>query len=145
MGDPIDVLIMGIWTIVFNLVAGNIVSPLVYGRTVHIHPAIVLVAIPAGSAIAGPIGMFVVVPAIGIVAATWRTVVSLMSDSRARGLPAQAPPDTVDLGRYGALPDRESPQPRHQVLLERARTVRQVWSRLTAPPERLTRSGGDPA
>ncbi len=103
VGDPIDVLIMGIWTIVFNLVAGNIVSPLVYGRTVHIHPAIVLVAIPAGSAIAGPIGMFIVVPAIGIVAATWRTVVSLMSRAQARGVPDQAPQGTLDSGA-GASP-----------------------------------------
>ena len=69
---------MGIWTLVFNIVAGNIVSPLVYGRTVHIHPAIVLVAIPAGAAIAGILGMFLVVPALGIVAATWRTVLALM-------------------------------------------------------------------
>ena len=38
----------------------------------------------------GTLGMFVVVPALGIVAATWRTVVSLMSDSRARGLRGQA-------------------------------------------------------
>ena len=95
VGDPIDVVVMGIWTIVFNLVAGNVVSPLVYERTVHIHPAIVLVAIPAGSAIAGPIGMFVAVPAIGIVAATWRTAVALMSDSRARELAEQAPLDAV--------------------------------------------------
>jgi predicted PurR-regulated permease PerM len=78
-GSPIDVLIMGIWTIVFNLVTGNIVAPLVYGRTVHIHPAIVLLAIPAGAAIAGILGMFVVVPALGVVAVTWRTVLSLMA------------------------------------------------------------------
>ena len=91
VGDPIDVLIMGIWTIVFNLVVGNVVSPLVYERTVHIHPAIVLVAIPAGSAIAGPIGMFVAVPAVGIVAATWRTVMALMSDSGSRAWPGKQP------------------------------------------------------
>jgi predicted PurR-regulated permease PerM len=95
VGDPIDVVIMGIWTIVFNLVVGNVVSPLVYERTVHIHPAIVLVAIPAGSAIAGPIGMFVAVPAVGIVAATWRTVMALLSDSRSRGLPGQTLLDAV--------------------------------------------------
>ena len=47
-GSTVDIAIMGIWTIVFNIVTGNIVAPLVYGRTVHIHPAIVLVAIPAG-------------------------------------------------------------------------------------------------
>jgi predicted PurR-regulated permease PerM len=82
-GDSFDVVVMGIWTLVFNIVAGNIVAPVVYGRTVHIHPAIVLVAIPAGAAVAGPIGMFVVVPALGIVAVTWRTVLGLMASRRA--------------------------------------------------------------
>ena len=62
----------------FNIVTGNIVSPLVYGRTVHLHPAVVLVAIPAGAAIAGILGMFIVVPAIGVVAATWRALVAVM-------------------------------------------------------------------
>ncbi|MEA2026120.1 MAG: AI-2E family transporter, partial [Chloroflexota bacterium] len=78
VGEPIDILIMAIWTVVFNLVQGNIVAPLVYGRTTNIHPAIVLVSIPAASAIAGILGMFLVVPAIGVVAATWRTVLSVM-------------------------------------------------------------------
>jgi len=63
---------------VFNIVTGNIVSPIVYGKTVHLHPAVVLVAIPAGSAIAGVLGMFFVVPAIGVVAVTWRSVLVLM-------------------------------------------------------------------
>ena len=48
VGSQADIVIMAIWTLVFNIVTGNIVSPIVYGKTVHIHPAIVLVAIPAG-------------------------------------------------------------------------------------------------
>ena len=90
-GDPIDVVIMAIWTVVFNLVQGNVVAPIVYGRTVHIHPAIVLVAIPAASAVAGILGMFIVVPAAGVVAATWRTVLSAMGSSTE---PADTTPDT---------------------------------------------------
>ena len=81
-GTPADIAIMAIWTIVFNLVTGNIVAPVVYGRTVHIHPAIVLVAIPAGAAVAGMLGMFIVVPVLGVVAATWRTVLTVMSIRR---------------------------------------------------------------
>jgi len=92
-GTPVDVLVMGIWTIVFNLVTGNIVAPLVYGRTVHIHPAIVLVAIPAGAAIAGILGMFIIVPALGVVAVTWRTVLSLMA--------RQDPGGSADLSPVG--------------------------------------------
>jgi predicted PurR-regulated permease PerM len=94
VGSPSDVLIMAIWTIVFNIVTGNIVSPLVYGRTVHIHPAIVLVAIPAGAAIAGILGMFIVVPVIGVVATTWRTVLGVMGtreESDVQGRPPSEP------------------------------------------------------
>jgi predicted PurR-regulated permease PerM len=64
-----------------------------YQRTVHIHPAVVLVAIPAAGAIAGVIGMFLVVPAIGVVAATWRTVIAVMNADGDPG-PSIAPPDT---------------------------------------------------
>jgi predicted PurR-regulated permease PerM len=90
-GSPTDIAIMVVWTLVFNLVTGNIVSPIVYGRTVHIHPAIVLVAIPAGAAIAGVLGMFFIVPALGVVAATWRTVLSVMGSPGAQW-PAPAGP-----------------------------------------------------
>ena len=48
------------WTMVFNIVQGNVIAPVVYARTVHIHPAVVLMAIPAGAAIAGIAGMFIV-------------------------------------------------------------------------------------
>lgn len=89
-GSPADVLIMAGWTIVFNIVQGNIVSPLVYGRTVSLHPAVVLMAIPAAGAIAGILGMFLVVPALGVVAATWRPVLALIAGTgTARSRPAE--------------------------------------------------------
>jgi predicted PurR-regulated permease PerM len=80
-GSTADVVIMLIWTVVFNIVQGNVVSPLVYGRTVHLHPAVVLIAIPAGAAAAGMLGMFLVVPAAGVVAATWRSVLAIVARS----------------------------------------------------------------
>jgi predicted PurR-regulated permease PerM len=98
-GSPVDILIMGIWTIVFNIVTGNIVAPVVYGRTVHIHPAIVLLAIPAGAAIAGMLGMFIVVPALGVVAATWRTVLAIMGTDVSEAGPDRfqdGPPLVID-------------------------------------------------
>lgn len=86
VGSTSEVVVMGLWTLAFNIVQGNVVSPLVYGKTVHLHPAIVLVAIPAGSAIAGVLGMFVVVPALGAVAVTWRTLISLLGESAPPGV-----------------------------------------------------------
>lgn len=93
LGSVTDVVIMGIWTLVFNIVTGNIVSPIVYGRTVHLHPALVLVGIPAGSAIAGILGMFMVVPVLGIISATWRTVLNVMGS---RAIPPHPGPSAAD-------------------------------------------------
>jgi predicted PurR-regulated permease PerM len=69
---------MGIFTVVFNIVTGNVVGPIVYGKTAHLHPALVLVAIPAGAAIAGVLGMFFVVPVLGVVVVTWRSALAII-------------------------------------------------------------------
>ncbi len=44
----------------------------------NIHPASVLLAIPAGSAVAGILGIFLVVPVIAVEAATWRTILPIV-------------------------------------------------------------------
>ena len=85
VGTPTDIVIMAIYTLVFNIVQGNFVAPLVYGKTVSLHPAIVLLAIPAGGQIAGIIGMFLIVPFLGVVAVTWRLVLHVFD-------PDDAPP-----------------------------------------------------
>jgi predicted PurR-regulated permease PerM len=80
VGSPTDIAVMTLFTVVFNIVQGNFVAPLVYGRAVSIHPAVVLLAIPAGSTIAGVFGMFIIVPLIGVIVATWRTVLLVLGD-----------------------------------------------------------------
>jgi predicted PurR-regulated permease PerM len=90
-GSPQDIAIMGIFTIVFNIVQGNIVAPIVYSRVVSIHPAVVLVAIPAGNEIAGVIGMFLVVPFLGVVAAVWRTVLLVLNTGPVEAVGTAAP------------------------------------------------------
>ena len=82
VGSPVDVAVMAAWTVVFNIVTGNVVGPLVYGKAVHLHPAVVLIAVPAGAAVAGVLGMFMVVPLLGVVAATWRTVLGVVGMRR---------------------------------------------------------------
>ena len=89
---------MGLFTIVFNIVQGNFVAPLVYGKAVNIHPAIILMAIPAGADLAGVVGMFLVVPFLGVVAATWRTVLECSVTSRPSG-PAGVEPAPAPSGR----------------------------------------------
>jgi predicted PurR-regulated permease PerM len=104
VGDSLDIVVMFIWTIVFNIVQGNVVAPLVYNRTTDIHPAIVLAAIPAGSAVAGILGMFLVVPVLGVVSATWRSMLRVLGadDDEIPGPPdpleAAAEPDVASEG-----------------------------------------------
>jgi predicted PurR-regulated permease PerM len=84
VGSTTDIAIMAIFTVVFNIAQGNFVAPLVYGKAVNLHPAVILLAIPAGSALAGVIGMFLVVPFLGVVAVTWRSILhAIDEDTRA--------------------------------------------------------------
>ena len=108
VGTPVDIAVMIVWTLVFNIVTGNIVTPLVYGRMVHLHPAVVLVAIPAGAAIAGMLGMFIVVPAMAVVASTWRTVLAVIGTDRKPAAPAA---DRPDLEARPAVPDTPAASP----------------------------------
>ena len=92
-GTPTQIVIMFIYTIVFNLIQGNIVTPLVYNRAVNLHPAIVLLAIPAGGAIAGIAGMFLAVPILAVIATTWRTVLYVLDDQPNTSRFVPPPPD----------------------------------------------------
>jgi len=79
-GDTTAIVIMLVWTLVFNIVQGSVIAPLLYGKAVSLHPAIVLLAIPAGGQLAGVIGMFLAVPVLGVISATWRSVLQVMGD-----------------------------------------------------------------
>lgn len=98
-GTTQDVVIMGIWTAVFNVVQGSVIAPLVYGRAVSLHPAIVLIVIPAGGALAGVLGMFLAVPLVGIIGAVWRHVLAAIGEVPAPASeaiePAKPPPIAI--------------------------------------------------
>jgi predicted PurR-regulated permease PerM len=95
-GTPVEIAIMFVWTIVFNIIQGNVVTPLVYKRAVNLHPAIVLLAIPAGGAVAGIAGMFLAVPFLAVVSSTWRTFLYVMGEEPSGPLPVvQSPAGTV--------------------------------------------------
>ena len=80
VGTTADIVIMFVYTIAFNLIQGSVVAPIVYSRALSLHPAIVLLAVPIGGAVAGILGMFLVVPIAAIVSATWRLVVATIED-----------------------------------------------------------------
>ncbi len=49
---------------ILNVIQGKFLAPVIYHKTVHIHPAIALIALPAGAALAGMIGLFVAIPVV---------------------------------------------------------------------------------
>jgi predicted PurR-regulated permease PerM len=109
-GDTTTILIMGIYTLVFNIVQGNVVTPLVYRRAVHLHPAIILLAIPAGGALAGILGMFMAVPIIALIATARLPIMRLLSGEpattdSAEGVIATGSPPATAPANSGSAPE----------------------------------------
>jgi putative heme transporter len=112
-GNPVAILIMLIFTVVFNIVQGNIVQPLVFSKAVNIHPAIILLAIPAGNSLAGILGMFLVVPILGVIAATWHSALEFMGPPPELRAPDEAETAAVSATAASAasLPPAAIPKP----------------------------------
>ena len=64
-----DALIVTAVTIVVNQLEGDILQPLVMGKSLNLHPVAILVALTAGGILAGVPGAFLAVP-VAAVAAT---------------------------------------------------------------------------
>ena len=63
-----------IFVLVWRGIQDYVSSPLVMGRGVEIHPAVVVFGVIAGGEIAGPAGMFLSVPVIAALRIVWRRV-----------------------------------------------------------------------
>ena len=63
---------------ILNVIQGKFLAPVIYHRTVHIHPAIALIALPAGAAVAGIIGLFAAIPVVAFVLAIIGALVSIL-------------------------------------------------------------------
>ena len=57
---------------VLRLVQDYIVLPRLLGRSMHLHPAAVVIAILAGAHLGGVVGVLVAVPVVGLSAVAWR-------------------------------------------------------------------------
>lgn len=59
---PLEAGIVVVATIVIQQVDGDVVSPLVVGRAVKLHPVTILLSVTAGAVLAGVVGAFIAVP-----------------------------------------------------------------------------------
>ena len=98
---PQATLVLLVLMLVANGVVNNFLRPIVYSRSVNLHPAIILIAIPAGAAVAGIIGVFAAIPATAFAVAIGGALVeALEPDPEPRGTPRRRldrPPRPVEL------------------------------------------------
>jgi len=52
--------------ILVQQVEGHLLYPVLMGRTVHLHPAVIVIALATGGILAGIVGVFLAVPVAGI-------------------------------------------------------------------------------
>jgi len=71
--------LLALFILVWRLTQDYVSSPLIMGRGVELHPALVIFGVLAGGEIAGPAGMFLSVPLIAGLRLVWRRL-------RARGI-----------------------------------------------------------
>jgi len=83
-GGVIDALLVGVAVLVVQQVEGHVLQPVVLGRAIKLHPAVVLLSLAAGGVLAGIAGAFLAVP----VAALATVVGSHIKVERRDELPA---------------------------------------------------------
>ena len=76
-GDvPADMIIWGVFLVVYQQIENNVLQPLIYRRTVALHPLLVIVAILIGASLLGVVGALLAIPIAGalqiIVKDWWR-------------------------------------------------------------------------
>jgi predicted PurR-regulated permease PerM len=90
---PTALIVWAVWVIVYQQIENNLLQPVIYRRTVAIHPLLVLVAVLIGGSLLGVLGALLAIP---IAAAVQIVVRDLWQQRRARSSvtlpPAGAPP-----------------------------------------------------
>ena len=94
-------LVIGLVLIV-QQIEGNVLQPILVGRTLALHPAVVILAVTAGGTLAGIVGAFLAVPVAAVIAVGFRY---------AREQLDGAPPGAPSLPDAGAEDEEQVEQP----------------------------------
>jgi predicted PurR-regulated permease PerM len=85
--------------LVVQQIEGNVLQPIIQGRGFNLHPAVVILAVTAGSSLAGILGAFLGVPVAALIAVIYRY---------ARDELDERSPEIADDGTQAALIGDES-------------------------------------
>jgi predicted PurR-regulated permease PerM len=67
-----DAVIVLVIILVVQQLEGNLLQPIVQGRGLHLHPAVVLLAVVVGGQLAGVVGALLAAPVAALIAVAWR-------------------------------------------------------------------------
>ena len=100
--------VVGVTYFVLRMAEDNFIIPQVVGHAVHLHPVLVLFAILAGGALAGPFGLLVGIPVVAVAQLLLRYLYRKLVD--APGLPP--PPEIKEPPHTAAASDLSRPSRR---------------------------------
>ena len=113
-GLPLALLVIAVLTVV-QQVDNHMISPLVMGQTVHLHPLAVLFALLVGSTLYGFLGLLMAVPVVAagrvVAAHVWATRVPWATAEDDDVLDTPIDTATLDTGRVGGAVAHGSQQP----------------------------------
>jgi len=85
--DPKDALIALAIVVAVQQLEGNVLSPMLQGKTMNLHPAVVLLGVAAGGTLFGVTGAFLAVPVVATVTEMLRYINEHIDDSVAWNAP----------------------------------------------------------
>ncbi|GAA3447118.1 AI-2E family transporter [Planomonospora venezuelensis] len=98
---PTDALIVLAVIVVVQQLEGNVFQPMVQGRGLGLHAAVILLAVTLGGSLAGIVGSLLAVPAAALVAVSWNYLREQLGEPGA-GEPGAGEPGAGEPGTGGA-------------------------------------------
>ncbi|MCW2623238.1 MAG: perM [Frankiales bacterium] len=86
-GGPGQALVVILIVLAVQQIEGNLLQPVLVGRTLDLHPAVVLLAVTAGGSLRGVTGAFLAVPVVSVLAVVIRYVREQLGDPHDEPLP----------------------------------------------------------
>ena len=80
---PFDALMVGAAILVIQQVEGDVLQPIVMGKSVRLHPIVILLALTAGAIVAGVVGAFLAVPVAAVAASVGNYIKKVNREDRA--------------------------------------------------------------
>jgi predicted PurR-regulated permease PerM len=105
---PVVALIVVIVVIAVNQLEGNLLQPVVMGKSLQLHALVILLALTAGTILAGIIGAVLSVP---LAAVVWAIVQVWTSDATGQGTPEPEPVDPEVVSPESVRPESVDPEP----------------------------------